>query len=196
MNANRVRAAWGGLPGNAYKALTEMAWSARDGDSPPQYWGGPGPIARALGRVDVDDAPLSRTDERIVVNAVAALVDAGAIRCVQKPAPGVRARYALYLAPGSAPALEPDAPADPSAGTTAGSTAGSTGRGKGRGRTAPAPPAPPVPAPAVAGTDLPATGTDPPSASATGPILQVVDGGAGGPPALPRRSRRARPAPP
>lgn len=98
-HANLVRIHWGHLPGNAYKALTEMAWSARDADGVPRYWGGQGRIAKALARVDDETEELSPTVRRVVVEVIRQLIEAGAIERARSSGPGTRAEYVLLLYP-------------------------------------------------------------------------------------------------
>lgn len=97
MGANNVAVAltiWGPQLGRYHAsrvALIVMANTAKDGDDEPAYWGGPVPIAVALGLGD------SRTLAKQVSYALKPLLQVGAITVLEKPSRGRRAKYGLNL---------------------------------------------------------------------------------------------------
>ncbi|GAA3684034.1 hypothetical protein [Micrococcus yunnanensis] len=79
-------------------ALVFMAVTALDSDRPPVYYGGWEAVARALG-LDLEGNPASA--KRTTVKALTALTEAGAITSSGTARAGIRAEYALNLAPGT-----------------------------------------------------------------------------------------------
>lgn len=99
VNAGFVRLHWRSLPGNAFKVLNEMAWATRDEDDPPRYWGGPGRLAWALGRLDSEAGDPNAADLRAVSDAIKDLLKVKVIERSRKSGPGRRAEYVLRLGP-------------------------------------------------------------------------------------------------
>ena len=99
-NAGLVRLRWAHLPGNAFKALNEMAWCTLDDAVPPVYYGGPERIAESIGRVVAAEG-MSVTDKSAVAQVIRQLIDSQAIERLSFPGPGKHAEYALHLWGGS-----------------------------------------------------------------------------------------------
>lgn len=102
MGASNVIAAYtywrGRLSHRDLHALVFMAVTALDSDRPPVYYGGWEAVARALG-LDLEGNPASA--KRTTVKALTALTEAGAITSSGTARAGIRAEYALNLAPGT-----------------------------------------------------------------------------------------------
>ena len=105
---DKVVAHWGGLPGNAFKALMLIAATAHDDDAKPVYWGGWERIAIVgLGRrdwpADDDNSPeavkLRRGHWETVRQALVKVRDAGAISVKTSGKHGARAEFWLHLDP-------------------------------------------------------------------------------------------------
>lgn len=100
--ARQVSAEWGHLPGNAFKVLTYMAWTALDvpneqGRPARLYFGGMDPLMLALGRRP-ESAKDRRAAERRVYEALKALEGANAIqRTIDNP--GAKNRQCYLLMP-------------------------------------------------------------------------------------------------
>ena len=102
-NVRRAIIAWPNLDHRAARCLLVMANTARDrpgahGEPAGIYWGGHDLLAKALGLCDWDQDP-SPADLRLVRRVLAELVQAGAVKLVNHPAPGMRAEYQLALGP-------------------------------------------------------------------------------------------------
>lgn len=114
MGAGNVKAAFvacRGLGDQPLRLLAYMAVVTRDGDSPPRFYDGPDGMAVALGEVMPGEVEAAGSPEarrrresalRKVRRALAVLVEAGLVACVERPAPGRRAVYALHLRPATA----------------------------------------------------------------------------------------------
>jgi len=105
---DKVVAHWGGLPGNAFKALMLIAATAHDDDAKPVYYGGWERIAiTGLGRrdwpADDDDSAeaeqVRRSHFETVRQALVKVREAGAISVKTCGKPGSRAEYWLHLDP-------------------------------------------------------------------------------------------------
>jgi hypothetical protein len=102
-NAQLAMTTWARLDHRAARCLLVMALTARDrpgpnGEPPAVYWGGHDLLAKALGLCDWDQDP-TESDLRVVRRVLAALVEAGAVKPLNRPRPGVRAEYQLALGP-------------------------------------------------------------------------------------------------
>ena len=102
-NVHRAILAWPHLDHRAGRTLLVMANVARDrtgahGEPAGVYWGGHDLLAKSLGMCDWDQDP-SPNALREVRRVLAELVQAGAIKPVNKPRPGERAEYQLALGP-------------------------------------------------------------------------------------------------
>src|SRR3954452_2490781 len=76
----------------AFRVLLYMANVAKDGDTPPRFWGGRDALALALGR-----RPTTKPQQHAAYEAARAAVDelvaVGAIECTGRPRPGRNAEY-------------------------------------------------------------------------------------------------------
>src|SRR6478752_4747041 len=75
-------------------ALTVIALTSMDGAEDPAYWGGPSPIASALGL-----SGSVRSQQKGVREALVPLLRVGAITTIEKGSQGRRAKYRLNLKP-------------------------------------------------------------------------------------------------
>lgn len=105
-NAGLVTAYWGTLPGAAFKVLTRMALSSRDGDKPPHYRAGTGPLLIAMGRPLPEPEDHSDDAERVrecnaemLRRAVLQLRQAGVVTYAVAPARHRTPEYWLHLEP-------------------------------------------------------------------------------------------------
>lgn len=108
-NAIQAHTEWWDLPPDAKLVLNIMALFARNDDDPPRYWGGPTPLALALGRRPEHDNTLSEADHKAVRRALAKLLQAGAIRNV---APHGRPATYVLLRREFTPRPDPPPPVD------------------------------------------------------------------------------------
>jgi len=102
-NAQAMANHWTHLDHRAARCLLVMALAARDrpgahGEPAGVFWGGHDLLAHLLGMADWDAEP-SAAALREVRRVLAQLVEAGAVKPVNKPRPGVRAEYQLALGP-------------------------------------------------------------------------------------------------
>ena len=102
-NVHRAIIAWPHLDHRAARCLLVMANTARDrpgvhGEPAGVYWGGHELLAHALGLSDWDQEP-SQADRSQVRRVLSELVDAGAVKPLNRPRSGVRAEYLLALSP-------------------------------------------------------------------------------------------------
>lgn len=102
-NAHKAMTMWAHLDHRAARCLVVMALTARDrpgahGEPAGVYWGGHDLLAKSLGLCDWDQEP-SANDLRVVRRVLAELVQAGAVKPVNKPQFGTRAEYQLALGP-------------------------------------------------------------------------------------------------
>lgn len=102
-NAHKAATRWAHLDHREARCLLVMALTARDrageaGEPAGVYWGGHDLLAKSLGFTDWDQEP-DATALRKVRKTLAALVQAGAVKPVNKPRPGMRAEYQLDLGP-------------------------------------------------------------------------------------------------
>ena len=123
-NVGLVLASWSPyLRDIPFRVAVQMAYTSRDEDSPPRYWGGWALLATAAGadygNLCGSEAPgqprcrgcaSCKAARMTVTRAVKQLVDAGFCTVVVRPRPGKQAEYALQLF--SVPRSEPRRPSE------------------------------------------------------------------------------------